>query len=44
METIIAILHKLRDERRRDYKTTVARDEAMAEPAIGGIETKKFLH
>ena len=32
METFTAILHELRDEQRWDYETTVARDEAMAEP------------
>ena len=32
MKALTAILHELRDERRRDYETTVARDEAMVEP------------
>ena len=33
METLTAILHELRDERRRDYETTAMRDEATAEPS-----------
>ncbi|XP_052292038.1 uncharacterized protein LOC127900828 [Citrus sinensis] len=34
METLKAILHELRDERRRDCETTVVRDEAVAEPSL----------
>lgn len=33
METLIAILHELRSEWRRDYETTVTRDEGTAEPS-----------
>lgn len=33
METLTAILHEMRDERRRDYETTATRDEATAEPS-----------
>ena len=33
METLRAILHELRDERRREYETTAVRDEAIAEPS-----------
>ncbi|KAH9782075.1 Integrase catalytic domain-containing protein [Citrus sinensis] len=40
METLTAILHELRDERRNDCETTVVRDEAVAEPSLRrrGIE------
>ena len=34
METLTAILHELRDERRRDCETIVERDEAVAEPSL----------
>ena len=34
METLTTILHELRDERRREYETTVARDESVAEPSL----------
>ena len=34
METLTAILHELRDERRRDCETTAVRDEAIAEPSL----------
>ena len=34
METLTAILHELRDERRRDCETTVWRDEVVAEPNL----------
>ena len=34
METLTAILHELRDERRRDYETPVGRDEVRAEPSL----------
>ena len=34
METLTAILHELRDERRRDYETAVGRDEVVAEPSL----------
>ncbi|KAK9180622.1 hypothetical protein WN944_023755 [Citrus x changshan-huyou] len=34
METLTAILHELRDERRRDCETTAVRDEAVAEPSL----------
>ena len=33
METLTALLHELRDDRRRDYETTEMRDEATAEPS-----------
>ena len=33
MEILTTILHKLMDERRRDYETIVTRDEATAEPS-----------
>ena len=34
METLTAILHKLRDERRSDCETTAVRDEVVAEPSL----------
>ncbi|KAH9653209.1 hypothetical protein KPL70_027331 [Citrus sinensis] len=34
METLTAILHELRDERRRDYETFVGRDEVVTEPSL----------
>ena len=34
METLTAILHELRDERKKDCETTVVRDEAVAEPSL----------
>ena len=34
METLTAILHELRDERKRDCEATVIRDEAVAEPIL----------
>lgn len=33
METLIAILHELRNERRRDYEVNAIRDEVAAEPS-----------
>ena len=33
METLMAILHELRDERRRRCETTERRDEVVAEPS-----------
>ena len=32
-KTFIAVLYELRDERRREYKTTIVRDEAITEPS-----------
>ena len=34
IETLTAILHELRDERRRECETTVVRDEIVAEPSL----------
>ena len=34
METLTAILHELRNERRRKCETTVMRDETVAEPSL----------
>ena len=34
METLTAILHELRDERRRENETTALRDETVAEPSL----------
>ena len=34
METLMTILHELRDERRRDYETAAGRDEVVAEPSL----------
>ena len=34
METLMAILHELRDERRRKYETPVGRDEVEAKPSL----------
>lgn len=33
METLTAILHELKNERRRDYETTMKRNDAAAEPS-----------
>ena len=43
IETLTAILYELRDERRRDYENTAVRDEAIADPAIGGVESRRSL-
>ena len=34
IETLITILHELRDEWRRDCETTIVRDEVVAEPSL----------
>lgn len=34
IETLTAILHELRDERRRDCETAVGRDEVVVEPSL----------
>ena len=42
MEILITILHKLRDERRRDCETTVVRDEVVAEPSLRRLRIEEI--
>lgn len=43
METFTAILHELRNEQIRVYKTNVTRDDVARSPVTEGIEMRRFL-